>query len=280
LVPSYSVPETVTDTFAGWLLSQGVGPATATAYAQDVAREGLTVTSAVSTHEDVAQKIVNSELAAPTRARRLASCARFFDYTHPDADTAKNPYRVVRRPRTGVTLPTVVTTPDQARSLIEEFLDAGAYVSAAAVALMAGAGLRVGEATSVTWGHLNLDAGRVRVTGKGDKTRDVPLGEFATTVLRRCYAVAAERADVQEGDRVVPVSPRTVQRALSSVSERVQVPGLHPHALRHGFATAVQEHSGDLRLTADLLGHASISTTVKYTHVADARRVEAVGAAL
>lgn len=270
------------DGFIAWLTSScGTAHSTAAAYAGDVARVGLDPTWDRDRHVVAAEGIAGSDLAAATRVRRLAACAKFYDYAHPHL-TEGNPYRTVRRPRQGVTLPTRVADPDESRQVIEALLLEGtrSVKFAAACALMAGAGLRVGEAVTVTWGRLDPARGVIRVTGKGDKTRDVPVGEYAMTVLRRAFDVASERAAVRPTDRICDASVRTVQRTLSRVSQDVGVRSLNPHALRHGYGTAVYEGTDDLVLVKDLLGHAHIQTTQIYVHTSDKRREFAASLAL
>lgn len=272
-----------TTSFVTWLVSdRGVAPSTARAYAGDVTRLGLTHDTPGPAHRRVAQNILDAPLAASTRSRRLAAASQFFTFTHP-AD-ASNPYRTVRRPRTGVVLPTVVTTPEQGRMTVEWLAAEGsvrAFEYAAVVALMAGSGLRVGEVVTLTWGDVDVERGCVRATGKGDKTRDVPVGEYASQAVRWLYdALCTTARPPRATDRVVTVGVRSIQRKIAEAGKALGVRGLHPHAFRHGFATAVYDGTKDLLLTSELLGHANIQTTRVYTHLSDARRNEAAAFAL
>jgi site-specific recombinase XerD len=271
------------DAFVTWLTSErGAAATTARAYAGDVVRLGLTSDTPVAAHRRVAQSILDAPLAASTRSRRLAAASQFFTFTHPAVES--NPYRTARRPRTGVILPAVVTSPEQARATVDwlrgDGTDVRALTYAAAVALMAGAGLRVGEVASLTWGDVDVERGCVRATGKGDKTRDVPFGEFAAQVVRCLYDARSALRTPRDTDAVVDVSVRSIQRKITAAGKALGVRGLHPHAFRHGFATAVFTETKDLVLTGDLLGHASVQTTRVYTHIADDRRVSAVAVAL
>lgn len=272
--------------FAEHLRLQGLSENTVSAYTSDVRHYGPSLADAVvnpDAHVIAAARIVGEDAPARTRQRHLSSLAKFFEFANPGASHA-NPYREVKRPRTGVVLPEVVSTPEQARQMIAFFLAEGTPTSrmyAAAVALMAGAGLRVGEATSLRFRDLNLESRTLRVEGKGRKTRDVPLGDFVVDVLAAVHGLREVNGPrLLSQDRLVPVSTRSVQRAVQRAAKAIDAGRLHPHALRHGFATQVYSQEKDLMLTKDLLGHSSISTTQIYVHIADDRRVSAVNAAL
>src|SRR5690606_37619989 len=130
-------------------------------------------------------------------------------------------------------------------------------------------GLRLSELCALRWGDLDLAEGLVTVTGKGRKQRAVPVGSHA------CRALADWRRDTGAGDdkpvfprRNGPITPRAVQLRLRQLAQRQGLfKRVHPHLLRHSFASHVLESSGDLRAVQELLGHADISTTQIYTHL-------------
>lgn len=267
-------------TFVKYCEAEGLSARTVSAYLSDLRVCGVTEATTPEAHSMIASRLLADEAAPSTTRRRLSSLAKFYDFVHPGTE---NPYRKVKRPTRGVVLPTVVAEPDESRALIEYALGLDTpqgYRTAAAVALMAGTGLRVGEVCDLTFGDLNPSSGSVRVVaGKGRKTRDVPLSENVARVVQE-YAVNTFDAPPASSDRLFSCTPRTIQRDLAALTAAMRVRPLNPHAFRHGFATAVYRATTDLRLTADLLGHSHISTTTVYTHLADDRRAEAVSAAL
>jgi len=134
-------------------------------------------------------------------------------------------------------------------------------------------GLRLAELVGLNLGDVDAADRTVRVIGKGSKVRVVPVGKHALAALRDWLAVRSELARSGElalfvGRRGERVSPRTVQRHVNEWAKRRGAPtGVHPHMLRHSFATHLLESSGNLRAVQELLGHASLSSTQIYTHV-------------
>jgi integrase/recombinase XerD len=140
--------------------------------------------------------------------------------------------------------------------------------------LLYGCGLRAAEACDLRLRDVRLEAGSLRVTGKGGKQRVVPIGGAAEAALERYLARGRPRLAASGGcDRLFvsvrgrPLHPSDVRRALIRALERAGVPQRSPHALRHTFATHLLEGGADLRSIQDLLGHASVGTTQVYTHV-------------
>ena len=136
--------------------------------------------------------------------------------------------------------------------------------------LFYGSGLRLAELVGLNVGDLSLRQRLVRVLGKGQKERELPLGKPTIEALRAYLIdhpdpVADAPLFLARGRRI---SPRTVQQRLRKLGrERLHSPGLHPHMLRHSFASHLLESSGDLRAVQELLGHADIATTQIYTHL-------------
>jgi integrase/recombinase XerC len=131
-------------------------------------------------------------------------------------------------------------------------------------------GLRLSELVGLRWLDLNLEEGEVRVLGKGGKTRIVPVGRHAVAALR---ALGAERGMTAEspvfrGRGGAAINPRTIQLRMNTLALQQGIPKhIHPHLLRHTFASHMLESSGDLRAVQELLGHADIATTQIYTHL-------------
>ena len=139
--------------------------------------------------------------------------------------------------------------------------------------LMYSSGLRLSELVGVDLAHLDLDDAMVTVTGKGRKSRKVPVGRHAQVALKAWLSCRGEIAGAGENALFVSrrgsrISVRSVQQRLRHWAVRLGLPvHVHPHMLRHSFATHMLESSGDLRAVQELLGHADISTTQVYTHL-------------
>jgi integrase/recombinase XerC len=131
-------------------------------------------------------------------------------------------------------------------------------------------GLRLSELIGLRWLDIDLDAGEVRVLGKGRKTRIVPVGRHAIAALRALGDAEgrASESPVFRGRHGAAISPRTVQARMKTLAMRQGfAKHVHPHLLRHTFASHMLESSGDLRAVQELLGHADIATTQIYTHL-------------
>ena len=187
-----------------------------------------------------------------------------------------NPCEGVRAPKAARTLPKALSV-EAAQRLLE-----GGPAASPALArdqamfeLMYSSGLRLAELVGLDFdaGRLDLAGGEVTVTGKGSKTRTVPVGGRARESLRRWLAVRAQLAAPQEralfvGARGARIAAGTVRARLQAWARRQGLESpLHPHMLRHSFATHVLQSSQDLRAVQEMLGHASISSTQVYTHL-------------
>lgn len=211
-------------------------------------------------------------LASRSIQRRLSAVRAFYRYLlHEDAVT-RNPADGVAAPKSPRRLPKSLN-PDEAARLLEiASTDATACRDRAVLELLYSSGLRLAEIVALDVDHL-LDDGTVRVTGKASKVRVVPVGKAAREALRAWFVVRAACAAAAENAVFIGagggrISARTVQRL---VARRARTQGLargvHPHMLRHSFASHLLESSGDLRAVQELLGHASVSTTQIYTHL-------------
>ncbi len=148
----------------------------------------------------------------------------------------------------------------------------------AVLELLYGSGLRVSEVAGLTLDRVDLDRGRVNVLGKGDKERDLPLSDFAVDAID-AYVSAGRPMMAGEDHRTFffnrkgkPLSGRDIRAMVEQYAERL-LPGrrVTPHTLRHSFATHLLEGGADIRAVQELLGHASVATTQRYTHVSRAR---------
>ena len=209
-------------------------------------------------------------LSPKSLQRHLSACRSWFRWLLKNGVVAANPADGVRGPKAPRNLPQVLDV-DEAVQLVE--LDTDAQLGTrdrALLELLYSSGLRVSELCGLHWNMLDLGNGLVTVTGKGNKQRTVPVGSHA------CRALEAWReeshppidAPVFPGRNGTPITTRAVQIRLRQLAQRQGVyKRVHPHLLRHSFASHMLESSGDLRAVQELLGHADISTTQIYTHL-------------
>jgi integrase/recombinase XerD len=222
---------------------------------------------------------------APSSVARRAAAARTF-YRHLVALGLRtdNPAAEVDLPRRRTRLPRALS-PGEVERLIEAAngTTPRSLRDQALVELLYGAGLRVSEAVGLERGGVDLESRAVRCVGKGDKERVVPLGNHAVEALRRYLARGRPYLDRRHRPELflnAQGGPLTRAGAFLIIRKLAAKAGLdpervHPHLLRHSFATHLLEGGADLRSVQELLGHADLGTTELYTHVSDRRRREA-----
>ncbi|WP_266168678.1 tyrosine recombinase XerC [Dyella subtropica] len=209
-------------------------------------------------------------LSPKSLQRLLSSCRSLFRQLQREGLLEHDPVAGVRGPKVHRKLPQVLDV-DEATALIEA--DSGGALTLrdrAMLELFYSSGLRLSELVGLRWLDLNLDAGEVRVLGKGSKTRIVPVGRHAVNALRALGEAEGRGPEtpVFRGRGGAPISPRTVQARLKTLAlSQGFAKRVHPHLLRHTFASHMLESSGDLRAVQELLGHADIATTQIYTHL-------------
>ena len=208
-------------------------------------------------------------LSPKSLQRRLSACRSFYGWLLKHGRIKASPAAAIRAPKAPRKLPQVLD-PDEVKVLVEVPTDVPLGLrDRALLELFYSSGLRLGELCALRWHDLDLDDGLVTVLGKGSKQRSVPLGSFARKALVewRASSGAGRDAPVFPG-RNGPITPRAVQYRLRQLAQRQGLfKRVHPHLLRHSFASHVLESSGDLRGVQELLGHADISTTQIYTHL-------------
>lgn len=210
-------------------------------------------------------------LSPKSLQRLLSSCRSLFRQLTRGGLLLHDPLAGVRGPKVHRKLPQVLDV-DEATALVEGdgSDDALGVRDRAMLELFYSSGLRLSELTGLRWLDLDLDAGEVRVLGKGQKTRIVPVGRHAVAALRALGEAEGRAPDspIFRGRQGAPISPRTVQARLKLLALRQGfAKHVHPHLLRHTFASHMLESSGDLRAVQELLGHADIATTQIYTHL-------------
>lgn len=214
-------------------------------------------------------------LSSKTIARALSAWRGFYDYLIHQHGYTQNPITGLRAPKSAKTLPQALST-DQAVKFVdiqqEGVLEQRDH---AILELFYSSGLRLAELVNLDINMLDFAEGTVTVTGKGNKTRVVPMGSHAmqaiqTWLQRRLLIPIAEANPnavfvTQQGNRI---TPRAVQYRVKEWSIKQGINAdMHPHMLRHSFASHVLQSSQDLRAVQEMLGHANISTTQVYTHL-------------
>jgi len=205
--------------------------------------------------------------------RRLSALRSFFRYLQQHGIAGKNPGMDVRAPKSPKRLPRALDA-DQMTQLLEAPAEGSlAHRDQAIMELLYSSGLRLAELVGLDLPALDLADRTVRVTGKGRKTRIVPVGAKAVAALRGWIQERAALAKPDElavfvGRNGRRLGARNIQLRLAKLGIRNGLPSkLHPHLFRHSFATHLLESSQDLRGVQELLGHADISTTQVYTHL-------------
>ncbi|MBI5435507.1 MAG: tyrosine recombinase XerC [Nitrosomonadales bacterium] len=213
-------------------------------------------------------------LGGKSLARMLSAWRSFYAYLMRDHQCKNNPCAGLRAPKSARNLPQALS-PDEAVRMVELPTADGllAVRDKAMFELFYSSGLRLAELVGLDAAALDFNDAAVRVTGKGSKTRIVPLGSYAIAALQAWLAVRGHAAKPNEDALFVNrngqrISPRAVQLRMKEWGIKQGITSnVHPHLLRHSFATHVLQSSGDLRAVQEMLGHASISTTQVYTHL-------------
>lgn len=205
--------------------------------------------------------------------RLLSSIRSFYRYLMREGLAGGNPAAAVKAPKAPKKLPQTLDTDAVARLLDFEANTPLAIRDKAIMELFYSSGLRLSELASLRWDELDLASGLVRVTGKGNKTRMVPLGSVAAAAIEEWRKVRGNFAGFEEpcifvSSRGTSISVRSIQARIRFWAKKQGLPQqVHPHLLRHSFASHMLESSGDLRAVQELLGHADIATTQVYTHL-------------
>ncbi len=236
-----------------------------------------------SIHEFMAAGLSRG-LARATLARRLSALRAFFDFLVREEGLARNPARSVATPRIPKKLPPVMT-PEKTNQLVDSVkYDRERDRSPGKVArdrlileLLYGTGLRVSELVGLDVNDIDRRERWIHVRGKGRKERQVPFGEKAGSALDRYLEDRAKLKPPREiralfvhrwGRKFRRLTVRSIGLILKKYSKAFNDdPGLHPHSLRHAFATHLLSEGADLRAIQELLGHSSLSTTQKYTQL-------------
>jgi integrase/recombinase XerC len=226
-----------------------------------------------------------AEYAKTTIARRLASLRSFFRFGQREGWAKTNPAKPLRNPRKPRSLPHFLSSADLARLLTTPPADQPMGLRDRAILeVLYSAGLRVSELAGLNDGDVDLEAGSVRVRGKGRRERIGPIGSHAVRALHAWLGVRRLSPREKQGN-LAPVFVNKFGRRLTTRSvarmleKHLRTSGLDlrttPHTLRHSFATHLLDHGADIRSVQELLGHKSLTTTQIYTHVSTSGLLDA-----
>jgi integrase/recombinase XerC len=279
VAPAAPRPRELDDYLAHLAHERRLSAHTLTSYARDIEtlieRAGGTPLAKLQVHDirRFVSQLHGAGLNARSIARMLSAWRGFYRYLARDHGYADNPCLGIRAPKAVKRLPHALS-PDEAQRLLDiETDDSLAVRDKAMFELFYSSGLRLSELTGLAPADVNFADGTVRVTGKGSKTRIVPVGKFALDAMTEWLETRARIPGHAHDALFVSrlgrrLSPRSVQMRLKALALKQGVTTkVHPHVLRHSFASHVLQSSSDLRAVQEMLGHASISTTQVYTHL-------------
>lgn len=230
---------------------------------------------ATLTHQDIRKflgHLIDLKMKKSSLARKLSAIRAFFKYLHREGIVPGNPARLVATPKQDRRLPAVLTVDDALRLMnAPASPDSAELRDRAVLETLYSTGIRAGELVGIDQSDIDRQGNLVRIRGKGRKERIVPVGRKALDAIDAYCLKKSGTANVQavfSGPSGKRLTARTVQRILDNYRKKL---GLSqkatPHTLRHSFATHLLESGADLRAIQELLGHASLSTTQRYTHV-------------
>jgi integrase/recombinase XerC len=261
---------------------RGLSPRTREAYkrdldlfAEELERIEVSKPGNVSEHDMRAfiARLHRQGLGARSIQRVLSAIRGYYRWLMREGLAEHNPAAAVKAPKSPRKLPQTLDT-DAVTRLLDFKADTPLAIRDKAIMeLFYSSGLRLSELAALRWDQIDPSSGLITVTGKGNKTRVVPVGSYAAAALNEWRKVRGNFAGFEEpcifvSQRGKPISVRTIQSRIRHWARRQGIPQkVYPHLLRHSFASHMLESSGDLRAVQELLGHADISTTQVYTHL-------------
>jgi len=268
------------DDYTSYLqIERGMSPNTVASYVHDVsclldANPGKRPGD--FTADDIAEHLAGLRLSKRSQSRTLSGIRSFFDWCVAEGEIKSNPAVLVDSPKPGHYLPNVLSV-EEVTSILES-VDLRSHFGRrdrAILEVLYGCGLRVSEAVSLKIRDLYLNEGFLRVIGKGNKQRLVPMGEMAVQALEAHLADRGAEPASREDSEYVFLNrngkPLSRVSMFNLVKNQAMVAGVHkeisPHTFRHSFATHLVEGGADLRTVQEMLGHSSILTTEIYTHL-------------
>ena len=250
---------------------------TVTNYAVDLAQFlDYLETERVSQPEEITKQHIRAFMrsllgfgyAKTSAARKLSAIKGWLGYLAEQGEIPFDPSAGIRGPKLPSTLPRALPKEDVFKILEEGIDGENAVRDRAVLELLYGSGLRIAEIASLHWGDLDLVERWVRVKGKSDKERLVPMGSYSVKALKEWrHGEPKEEDYLFEGGEKGHIAVRTISRIVKRAAMKAGISGVTPHMLRHSFATHMLEGGASLRALQELLGHESLSTTQRYLTV-------------
>jgi integrase/recombinase XerD len=280
------------DRFLNYLaVERGLSANTLSAYSSDLQEiKGFLAANGISSWEELSRDHISAyiqglgvRLSERSKARRIAALRSFFKHLQLVGAVRQNPAARVSFPKAGLSLPKVLSGSEVEALLCQpDDVHARGKRDRAMLELLYATGLRVSELTDLQLRQLHLDPGYLVVLGKGGKERLVPMGEWAAEALkvyieegRKILLKAKSSQEIFVNHRGKKLSRQGVWKIIKQYALQARIrQNITPHMLRHSFATHLLENGADLRSLQTMLGHADISTTQIYTHVARTRLKE------
>lgn len=231
------------------------------------------------TRKDLREWLIDlaGENLSENSKRRIVSALRgFYKFLMFDGHIKKNPAEDLDAPQKGFYLPKFLNQADVEKLfLVPDVSGEIGLRDRAILELMYACGLRVSEAVDLKMSDIDLDAGILTCTGKGSKTRKIPVGTSAVEWLKSYLVLRRRKENIEIQNLFVTALSRPLNRQIiflfiKEYSEKIGLQDVSPHTLRHSFATHLVQNSADIRSVQQMLGHADISTTQIYTHITDA----------
>ncbi len=260
---------------------RGLSPLTRESYARDIKQlialsDGTALNNLQNSHiRRYIASLHSKGLGGKSIARMLSSWRGFFDFLIQRHQLTNNPVNGLRAPKSAKSLPKALSIEQTIQLVDIKDNDILSVRDHAILELFYSSGLRLSEVVNLNIDQLDFSEGTVTVTGKGNKTRIVPLGNHAIVAIQNWLKLRTSLLNKNPNDKAVfisnhgkRISARNIQYRLKAWSIKQEInSSVHPHMLRHSFASHVLQSSGDLRAVQEMLGHANISTTQVYTHL-------------
>lgn len=231
------------------------------------------------TRQDLREWLIDlgrTKLSENSKRRLISAMRGFYKFLMIDGHIKNNPAEHLDSPQKGLYLPRFLNQTEVEQLLaVPDVSNETGLRDRAILELMYACGLRVSEAVSVKLGDIDLDSGILTTTGKGSKTRRVPVGTSAVEWLKSYLALRRKKENIEIDNMFVtplgkPINRQTIHFFIKEYAEKCGLQGVSAHTLRHSFATHLVQNSADIRSVQQMLGHADISTTQIYTHMTDA----------
>ena len=230
------------------------------------------------TRQDLREWLIDlgrTKLSENSKRRIISAMRGFYKFLMIDGHIETNPSDNLDSPQKGFYLPKFLNQSEMETLLSQPDVSTEIGLRDRAILeLMYASGLRVSEAVSLTTKDVDLDSGILTTTGKGSKTRRVPVGSSAVEWLKSYLILRRRKEDIEVSNLFVtslgrPINRQIIYNFIREYAEKCGLQGVSPHTLRHSFATHLIQNRADIRSVQQMLGHADISTTQIYTHITD-----------